>query len=106
MPAVLGRHAIADAGLYSGCSSPAWSPTTGTATLFEDNQLIRNVGMLDGIPVYSFTVATTSAARARLPGPTSGLTDKRAYVIGDMGHGGGDTFLDAVTTALSRVAGW
>ncbi len=71
----------------------------------EDNQLIRNVGVLDGIPGvlihgrYDVSGPLETAWRLHQGWRTSEL-----HVIDDMGHGGGDTFLDTLTTSLSRVA--
>jgi proline iminopeptidase len=73
----------------------------------EDNQLIRNVGVLDGIP------GVLIHGRYDVSGPLEtawrlhqGWRASELHVIDDMGHGGGDTFLDTVTTSLSRIAGW
>jgi proline iminopeptidase len=73
----------------------------------EDNQLIRNIGLLDGIPGvlidgrYDVSGPLETAWRLHRGWRTSEL-----HVIADMGHGGGDTFVDTMTTSLSRVAGW
>ena len=71
----------------------------------EDNQLIRNVRVLDGIPGvlihgrYDVSGPLETAWRLHRGWPTGEL-----HVIDDMGHGGGDTFLNTVTASLSRVA--
>jgi hypothetical protein len=48
--------------------------------------------------------ATRSTRHADEHVTSYGWPTSELHVIDDMGHGGGDTFLDAVTASLSRVA--
>jgi len=70
-----------------------------------EEQLIRNIAVLDGIPgvlihgLYDVSSPLETAWRLHRGWATSEL-----HVIDDMGHGGGEKFVDTVTTALHRLA--
>jgi proline iminopeptidase len=76
------------------------------AAFLDDNQLIRDAGLLDGIPGvlingrYDVSSPLETAWRLLQTWSTA-----RLVVVDDAGHGGGETFGSAVVDALIRLAG-
>jgi len=73
------------------------------AAFLDEEQLLRNVGILDGIPgvlihgIYDVSSPLVTAWRLHKGWRTSELR-----ILDDAGHGGGDSFLDSVVGALDR----
>jgi proline iminopeptidase len=75
------------------------------AAFLEEEQLIRDISILDGIPGvlihgrYDVSSPLETAWQLNQRWSTS-----RLQVLDDMGHGGGDSFIDAVVGALAQFA--
>ena len=75
------------------------------AAFLDDEQLLRDVPMLDGIPGvlihgrYDVSSPLETAWRLSQRWSTS-----RLQLLDDAGHGGGDTFVGAITDALRQLA--
>ncbi len=75
------------------------------AAFLEDEQLIRNVSVLNGIPAemihgrYDFSSPLDTAWQLSKNWPTSSL-----HVLNDSGHGGGESFVSSIVGALIRFA--
>jgi proline iminopeptidase len=75
------------------------------AAFLEDNQLLENAPLLDGIPgvlVHGrYDVSSALEIAWRL---SQRWTTSRLHVIDEAGHGGGDSFDAAITDALTQLA--
>lgn len=75
------------------------------AAFLAEDQLLRNASILNGIPGVlihgRFDVSGPLETAWRL---SQSWTTSRLQVIDDAGHGGGDSFSDAITDALSQFA--
>jgi len=75
------------------------------AAFFEDDQLIRDAAILNGIPGVlihgRYDVSSPLEIAWRL---SKAWTTSRLYILDDAGHGGGDQFLPLVVGALNAFA--
>lgn len=75
------------------------------AAFLDEDQLLRDAATLNGVPGVlihgRYDVSGPLETAWRL---SRSWTTSRLHVIDDAGHGGGDTFLAAVTGALTRLA--
>ena len=75
------------------------------AAFLEDNQLLRDAPILNGIPGVlihgRYDVSGPLETAWRL---SQSWTTSRLHVIDDAGHGGGDTFTAAIVDALTQLA--
>ena len=74
------------------------------AAFLEEDQLIRNVSILNGIPGVlihgRYDVSGPQETAWRL---SKGWTSATLHVLDDAGHGGGDSFMTAIVEALERI---
>jgi proline iminopeptidase len=75
------------------------------AAFLEENQLLRDAATLNGVPGVlihgRYDVSSPLATAWRL---SQRWTTSRLHVLGDAGHGGGDTFVGTVVGALNEFA--
>ncbi len=75
------------------------------AAFLEDEQLIRNASLLNGIPGMlihgRYDVSSPLETAWRL---SQHWTTSKLYVLGNAGHGGGDAFVAAIVEALAHLA--
>ncbi|MDQ2992479.1 MAG: alpha/beta hydrolase [Candidatus Eremiobacteraeota bacterium] len=75
------------------------------AAFLEDEQLIRNAGILNGIPgslIHGRLDVSSPVNTAR--SLSKEWTTSKLHLLSDAGHGGSESFISAVVEALKRIA--